>query len=531
MSPVSSRFRDTSQAVAFNIALAIVYAIVAKLGLALDAVSGFATLVWPPTGISLVAILILGNRMCPGVALGAFAANVWAGAPLTVALGIATGNTAEAYLGAFALGRVAFFRPSLARLRDVLTFIGLAAVASTLISATVGVASLWVGGIVPTEGAGRTWAAWWVGDLMGDLVMAPVLLTHLSRDLAPRESSVSRLRRAAESLSFWPLLLAVSALLFAVRPEPTLAPIWHPYTIFPLLIWAALRFGVRGASMAVFVVSGVAIAGAATGRGPFAGPHLAGALLELQAFMAIVATTTLVLGAVTEERRRALAMRESLIALAAHELKTPLTSLLLRIQKLARRLRDGTPPGANPVRDAEALEGLVKRIGRLVDDLLDVSRIAAENVRLDREDVDLAALAREVVGRLPESQQALIAIAGPEALTGRWDRLRVDQILTNLVSNALKYGEHKPVVVMVERVEERARLVVRDRGIGIAEKDLKRIFERFERAATKNVSGFGVGLWIVQQVVRSLDGTIDVTSRLGQGSTFVVELPLRTRES
>jgi signal transduction histidine kinase len=526
----NSRFRDALRAGALSLALAVVYAVVAKLGLALDAVSGFATLVWPPTGIALVAILRLGYRVSPGVAVGAFAANVWTGASPAVALGITIGNTAEALLGAFALQRVASFRPSLERLRDVLALMGIAAVASTLVSASIGVSSLWLGGIVPSAHVGETWEAWWIGDLMGDLVMAPVLLTLVARDLAWRDLSVPRFARIAEALALAPLLLAASAFLFAARPGPQLAFLWHSYAIFPFLIWAALSFGVRGAAMAVFVVLAVAIGGAAAGEGPFARPRLSGALLELQLFMAVVAATTLILGAVTDERRRALAMRESLISLAAHELKTPLTSLLLRAQKLTRLLREGARSGADPVRDAETVEGLVKRIGRLVDDLLDVSRISAEKMRLDLEDVDLSALTREVVARLPESQQALVSIAAPEALTGHWDRLRVDQIVSNLVSNALKYGEQRPVQVSVERAKERARLVVSDQGVGIADRDLKRIFERFERAAAKNVSGFGVGLWIVHQIVRSLGGTTDVKSRVGAGSTFVVELPLRPRQ-
>src|SRR5690349_5540753 len=139
----NSRFPDPLGAGALSLAVAVVYALVAKLGLALDAVSGFATLVWPPTGMSLVAILLRGYRVAPGVAVGAFAANLWTGAPAAVALGIALGNTAEALLGAFALQRVASFRPSLARLRDVLALMGIAAVASTLVSASVGVTSLW----------------------------------------------------------------------------------------------------------------------------------------------------------------------------------------------------------------------------------------------------------------------------------------------------------------------------------------------------------------------------------------------------
>jgi signal transduction histidine kinase len=302
--------------------------------------------------------------------------------------------------------------------------------------------------------------------------------------------------------------------------------------IFPLLIWAALSFGMRGASAAVLAVSAIAVTGAVMGAGPFADQHLAASLLQLQAFMAIAAATTLILGSVSDERSQALAMRESLLSLAAHELKTPLTSLLLRTQKLAKSLRDDDAPSptAHPAHNADVLVRLVKRIGRLVDDLLDVSRMTAGELRLDREDVDLARLVREVVLRLPESQRALISIAAPdEARTGHWDRLRVDQIVTNLVSNALKYGEHKPVDVTIEFGEDRARVAVRDRGVGICEQDWKRIFERFERANTDEVSGFGVGLWIVRELVLALGGRVDVRSALGEGSTFVVELPLQFR--
>jgi signal transduction histidine kinase len=525
---VSLRSRDILRRLVGCVALGAVYAVVAKLALALDAVGGFATLVWPPTGIALSAILLGGYGLWPGVAAGAFAANLLTGAPPAVAVGIAVGNTAEALLGAWALGRSSSFGRSLTRLRDVLTLIGVAAVSSTVVSATIGVGSLWLGGLVATARAGETWAAWWVGDMVGDLIIAPLLLALVPSRDEWRDRAPFGVARAIEGFALGLLLLGTTGILFT---GPAIAAsVRHPYMIFPLLIWAAVSFGIRGAALAVFVVSAVAIAGAAAGGGPFARPHLAASLWQLQAFMAIVAATTLVLGAVSEERRRALAMRESLISLAAHELKTPLTSLLLRIQKLGRSLGEGAPANADPARDAVALERLVKRIGRLVDDLLDVSRMATETILLDLEDVDLVVLTREIVERLPDSQQTLISIdSSSSSAVGRWDRLRVDQVVTNLVSNALKYGNRKPVRLTIDRLDERARLVVCDQGVGIAEQDLKRIFERFERAASRHVSGFGVGLWIVRHLVRSMGGTVAVTSRLGAGSTFVVDLPLRPR--
>ncbi len=157
-------------------ALAIVYVVVARAGLMLDAVSGFATLVWPASGIALAALVRFGTRLWPGVVLGAFTANVLTGAPIPVALGISVGNTLEAIAGVYALAQVPGFRGAFDRLREVLALIALAAVASTMLSATVGVTSLWLGGLASSAAFGETWRAWWVGDLIGDLVVAPVLL-------------------------------------------------------------------------------------------------------------------------------------------------------------------------------------------------------------------------------------------------------------------------------------------------------------------------------------------------------------------
>ncbi|MBV9946349.1 MAG: MASE1 domain-containing protein, partial [Myxococcales bacterium] len=170
-----------------SVLLAAVYAVVAKACLALDAVSGFATLVWPPTGISLVAVLMLGPRVLPGVFAGAFVANLWSGAPVAVALGIGAGNALEAVAGALALRRFATpsFRLSLARVGNVLSLIAFAAVGSTLVSATIGVLCLRLGGVVHDDRAVDTWLAWWVGDGIGDLVVAPALLVALAGRAQP----------------------------------------------------------------------------------------------------------------------------------------------------------------------------------------------------------------------------------------------------------------------------------------------------------------------------------------------------------
>ena len=148
----------------------------AKLGLSLAFMTSSVTAVWPPTGIALAALVLWGPSMWPGVVLGAFLANAWTGVPLVTVLGITCGNTLEAVVGAYLLHRVANFRPSMERVRDVLALVALAAVASTAIAATIGVASLVVGDKVSTDDFGSVWRVWWLGDMGGDLLVAPLLM-------------------------------------------------------------------------------------------------------------------------------------------------------------------------------------------------------------------------------------------------------------------------------------------------------------------------------------------------------------------
>ncbi|MGK3992145.1 AAA family ATPase [Sorangium sp. So ce1024] len=234
------------------------------------------------------------------------------------------------------------------------------------------------------------------------------------------------------------------------------------------------------------------------------------------------------------EAQEAIARRDEFLLVASHELKTPLTSLLMQAQLLERQLRRRERAELSP----ERLEGTIQilnrqlaRLGRLVDELLDVTRMSAGRLTLTRALVDLAALAREVVERM--SQQLTNAgcpteLALDEPVVGHWDPSRVEQVLINLVSNAAKYGAGSLIHVGVRREADRAVLVVRDHGIGVPESDQARIFERFERAVSvRNFGGLGLGLYIVRWIVTAHGGTIRVDSKPGAGATFIVELPLR----
>jgi len=500
------------------VALAAAYLAAARLGLSVATVGRSVTLVWPPTGISLAALFLLGRRHWPGVALGAFLVNVLTpGVPAAVALGMAAGNTLEAVAGASALHWLGTDR-SLARVRDVLTLVAGAALASTVLSATIGVASLRLGGVLAAPATLSAWADWWTGDVLGDLVVAPALLTW---------SSPAALRavrpRWLEALVSLVVTAGVTALIFSDIPWlERISPL--PYMTFPCLLWLALRFGPGGGAAASLAIAVPALLGTVAGRGPMMGVPLSAGLLQLDMFLAVAAVTALLLGALTAERGRALALREEFIALASHELRTPLTPLKIQLQLLRRASSDPELP-----RHLDPVDRQVGRLAQLVEDLLDTSRLASGSWSLHYQRADLGALARDVVvGLAPELEAAGCAadVRASGAVDGQWDQARLQQVVANLVENAIKFGAGKPIAVWVRGDGDQVELEVTDQGVGVARDEQRRIFEPFERARqARDIAGLGLGLYVVRTVVEAHGGRVGVRSEPGRGSTFTVRLP------
>jgi PAS domain S-box-containing protein len=221
--------------------------------------------------------------------------------------------------------------------------------------------------------------------------------------------------------------------------------------------------------------------------------------------------------------------RDEFLSIASHELRTPVTALQLQLQLLhraARRSIDELPRLLEG--KMEVLERQTHRIALLVNELLDVSRMRLGKLELRYEDTDLAEIARDVVshlrGEIGRTGSRLRLDLAPAR--GRWDRVRIEQVITNLLVNAAKFGEGKPIVIAVDADETRARLRVSDRGIGIATDAQARVFERFERAVpSEHFGGLGIGLYIVRQVVDAHGGEVLVESTPGAGATFTVHLP------
>ena len=523
-------------------ALAIVYLVAARAGLMMDAVAGFATLVWPPSGLALAALLILGPGLWPGVFIGAFLANLLTGAPIPVALGIGAGNTLEAVLAAYALRRIPGFQVSLERLADVIGLIVLAAGLSTMLSATIGVTCLYLGGIVSPGQLGETWRAWWLGDLIADLLVAPVLLVWAT---GPRRHGDPRGR--VEALALAIAVIAASLLIFGGAvgmPTPT-EKVAQAYMFFPLLIWAALRFGQRGAITSAFTVSVIAVWGTALGHGPFVRPELHQSLIALQAFMGVAAATFLVLGASISERRRAeedmrLAharaaeanqAKAEFLAVMSHELRTPLNAISGYVDLLSLGV-DGGLSEKQQV-SLTRIQLNQQHLLSLIDDVLSFAKIEAGSLNIDVRSVPVHQVIEmlEVLVRPEIERKDLVFSCEPcdDTLSVRADPKQLRQILLNFLANAIKFTpDGGRILVGAEPNEEFVRIWVSDTGIGIPGDMISHVFEPFfqvEQGNTRRYPGIGLGLAIARDLASAMNGEVRLESTAGKGTTISLQLP------
>ncbi|MES1165617.1 MAG: MASE1 domain-containing protein [Verrucomicrobiota bacterium] len=511
------------------------YVVTARLGLSFDALGGIATTVWPPTGLALAALLLGGVDLWPAVTAGAFVANLLSGIPVWAAALVAVGNTLEALVATVALRRTGFDR-RLARVVDVLLLVGVAAFCSTAISAGVGLGAARLAHIPAAGNAGGFFTVWWVGDALGDLLIAPLILAFADR---PQLS-----RRPLRWLEVAALFAATVVVGFTVFRHQVAWDLLQglargTYLLAPVLIWAAVRFEQRGVTATLLLLCAIGVSGASQSQGVVAGDTLHDRLLFIQGYAAVTAASMLMLAAALAERRSAIGARDEFISIASHELKTPLTALKLRLgsaERAARRLlhAEGANPQVDKVLRAVAASGATAdRLDALVDDLLDVSRLTAGRLALRVEPFDAGGLLAEVAGRARDQAAEVgstieLLVAGP--IVGAWDRGRLEQVVTNLLSNAIKYGMGKPIRLGAEASADRVRIWVEDAGPGIARADQQRIFHAFERLANaQRVGGLGLGLYIGQQIAAAHGGALAVESEPGHGARFTLDLPRAPR--
>jgi PAS domain S-box-containing protein len=229
------------------------------------------------------------------------------------------------------------------------------------------------------------------------------------------------------------------------------------------------------------------------------------------------------------EKEEAVRLRDLFNSVASHELRTPLSALVLQLQRATHSLEKGSCPWNESMRQLHTCEASAKKLGLLMDELFDLTKLTQGPLALAPHATDLAEITKSVVGGFEASGVGApnqIVLHADAPVRGEWDPIRIEQVITNLVSNAIKYGAGQPVDVLVADGTTEARVVITDHGIGIDDGMLTKIFDPFQRAVSgKHIQGLGLGLFVVKSIVEAHGGTVHVESERGAGSTFVVELP------
>ena len=518
----------------------------AKVGLAATALPGNVTPVWPPTGLALAALLLGGQRLWPGVALGALAVNALSEVPFWAAAGMATGNTLEALAGAWLFHRVVHGEPRLARVRDVMSFIGVAAVLATMVSATCGVLSLYSTGVIPGGALWETWRVWWVGDALGALVFAPLVLCWVRR----RNANAARSR---------PLSIVEVAGFAIVGGGATIALAGghfdQPYVVFPALIWAALRWQQRGATIATLAISIFAVLDTRAGYGAFHSETTTQSLWRLATFLAMVAVTGLVLAAVVSERDAHAAQNAELTAAlrskvedlefanaeleyanrelesfaysVSHDLRAPLRNIDGFSRNLVNRIGPSLDEEAQ--RQLSRIRVNAKSMGELIDALLGFSRLQRQP--LQTEDVDLAEVVAEALGMLETARAGrdLEITVGPLPRV-RGDRALLVQVYLNLIGNAIKFtrrpgqanagAAHIEVGAQLDPQTGERVFFVADDGVGFDMNYVHKMFGVFHRLhRMEDYEGSGIGLALVERIATRHGGRVWARGAPGQGAT------------
>lgn len=516
--------------------LGVIYILAGKLGLMLALVHPSATAVWPATGITLAALLLFGYGVWPAFFAGAFLVNLFTAGSVATSLGIASGNTLEGLVGAYLVNRFANGPQAFHRTMDTFRFALLAGLVSTTISATFGVTSLAAAGFAPWAEYGRIWLTWWLGDMGGCLVVAPVLILW-------GQSGRVRWDRPAllEAGTLLAVLTAVGLAAFSLLPPFHTGGYSLKFVCMPVLIWIAFRFDQRTAATATLLLSVMAVWGTVVGTWALGTEQRNESLQVLQVFLAVTAAATLVLASAVAERARAEArlraisedLREAMTELEAfshslsHDLRTPLGAVVNYAAALEQDTR-----GRLTAEQTDWLHG-IQSSSRSVKGMLDqlVQFAWVEQQDGEAAEVDMTGLARaayaevavgcEGAGSIQFELQDLPPTRGDGALLGR--------VFSNLLSNAVKYTRRLPerhITVTGDAGERENTYRVADNGSGFDPANSEILFQPFQRVATRpDVEGSGLGLAIVARIVRKHGGRVWAESDGSTGARFSFTLP------
>jgi signal transduction histidine kinase len=519
-------------------AVAILYFLVGKLCLHLAFVHASASPAWPPAGIAIAVLLVLGYRVWPGIFIGAFLVNVITAGDYLTSLGIASGNTLEAVCAAYLINHFAGGSAVFDRYQNVFKF-ALAILISTLVSPTIGVTSLALGGFANWAVFGPIWLTWWLGDFSGAVIFTPLVLLWLADPL--RRLNPARDIEVAILLA---VLIFFSAVVFGGWTVVSRLNYPVAFILGPIVVWTAFRLSQRETASGMFFLTVIAVWGTLRGFGPFVRSDPNESLLILQSFNVLTTITALALAAGMAERRTAEAAieqqksaveaanrtKDNFLAMLSHELRTPLTPVIAAL--------DGLESAGLQSEEGKSAVAMIRRNveleSQLIDDLLDLTRIARDKMQLHFVQMD----AHEAISNV-------IDICRNEASTGKLrvhvhlragahfvdaDTAKFQQIIWNLLKNAIKFtNEGGEITVSTTNPRPDAlEISVRDTGIGMEPEIIERVFDPFEQgdhSFQTRFGGLGLGLAISKSLANAHGGTLVARSEgRDQGSTFALTM-------
>jgi signal transduction histidine kinase len=518
--------------------LTAVYFAAGKLGLMLASLHASASPVWPPAGIALAALLLVGYRAWPAIFMGAFLVNVTTAGNVATSVAIAAGNTLEALAGAWLVNRFTGGTNVFDRPQGIFKF-ALAATISAIISPAFGVTSLALAGFANWANYGAIWLTWWLGDTTGDLVFGPLVVLWSA---ASKRRWTKR--EAVEVGSLFLLLLLLSGVVFGGWLEISARNYPVTFICGPVVIWMAFRFSQRETATSIFILSAVAVWGTLHGFGPFVRQTENESLLSLQCWTAVLSITVLALSAGMAQRRRAEEelqrqkavvetanrTKDHFLAMLSHELRTPLTPVISALESI-----ETEPAQTEDTRSALAMiRRNIELETQLIDDLLDFTRIARDKMQLRFAPVNAhLAISRVVEMCRAEAESRKLEVHLNLRANTRYvaaDAAKFQQIIWNLLKNAIKFTpENGEIAISSSNPSpEVLTISVRDTGIGMEPEVMQRIFDPFEqgnRSFERRFGGLGLGLAISKSLAQAHGGTLTVESDgRDRGSTFLLSM-------
>lgn len=546
---MNSRYRaNPVKETAIIVGIFIVYFLSGKLGLKLAFENASATAVWPPTGIAIAAFLLRGYHIFPAILAGAFFINITTTGDIITSILIAIGNTSEGLLGAWLVNKYSEGLNTFASSSNILKFVFLAGILSTLVSATIGVTSLALWDFVKWDNYASVWLTWWIGDAVGAFLIAPLIVLWFKNEIVHLQKP-----SAAESAAVVLALLFVSYFEFSPLSVSAVKNYPLSFLLIPPFVWISFRFKKRYVITAAFLVSVVAIWSTLHGYGPFSTSNTNISLVFLQSFISLIIILSLVFAAIVDERnaneeklRQAYSSMEVKVFERTQELKKA-EEELIHSEKLASlgRFSAGIAHEIrNPLANISSLAQLLKRknsndeISQHLDFIIDNSEIANNIIKdllnfasrdtASLKETDLTQLLEKVCNgveaRCEKNKIRIIKNIQPGLPNIKANEDKLHTAFLNLISNAIDAMPGGGTLRVTAEHEPSGETVVtfEDSGSGIPRENISKVLEPF---FTTKPDGTGLGLALAYQVVNLHSGRIEIKSEVNEGTSFIIKLP------